>query len=130
MSCRIDTPKDFIEANLTWGRDGALPDFKTYFDESVSSIATNNAFLFIFFLIPINTLNLEFTGHFLAYLQDLWASQIKSRFSFETGYKDRHEKILKGNYAIIGKTVDGAYFPEKNVNSSYLKVLKIFNAFV
>ena len=68
--------------------------------------------------------------HFLPHLQDPWASQIKSRFSYETGYEERHEKILKGNYAIIGKTFSGAYFPERNVSSSYLKVLKIFNIFI
>ena len=39
LVCRIDTPNDFIEANLTWGGKTNLK-FYTYFDTSVSSVIT------------------------------------------------------------------------------------------
>ena len=68
---------------------------------------------------------MNYTRHSLAHLQDPWASQIKARFSYETS----HEKILNGNYAIIGKTVHGAYFPENKVNSADIRVIKIFDVF-
>ena len=130
LCCRIDSPKDFIEANLTWGREGSTPKFQTYFDESVSITATKSAFSIRLFSNLINTFKFNLNEQSLAHLQDPWASQIKSRFSHETSYEERHKKIMKGNYAIIGKTVNGAYFPENYINSSDLKVIKIFNAFV
>ena len=33
---RIDTTEQFIKANLTWGREGPIPNFALYFDDTVS----------------------------------------------------------------------------------------------
>ena len=51
LICRIDTPKDFIEANLTWGRNGPEPMFDTYFDTTVNSMKTKilSCCYFVFF---------------------------------------------------------------------------------
>lgn len=35
---RIDTVRQFIEANLSWGRKGAIPPFDAYFDLSVGKM--------------------------------------------------------------------------------------------
>ena len=38
---------------------------------------------------------------------------------------ERHEKILKGNYAIIGTVISNVFFPVLPVSSADLKVKKI-----
>ena len=45
----------------------------------------------------------------------------------ETGDEmDRHEKVLKGNYAIIGKVIGNVFFPDDHVSSADLKVMHYF----
>ncbi|XP_034952698.1 uncharacterized protein [Chelonus insularis] len=77
---RIDTVHQFIENNLTWGREGTMPNFDDYFD-----------------------------------LKDPDAGQLPGRFELHNSSDEIHNKILEGNYAIVGTIVESIFFPENDI---------------
>ena len=58
-------------------------------------------------------------------LQDHYVKAITFQFVGETGLEsERHEKILKGNYAITGQVIGNVFFPDDTVSSVDIKVKK------
>lgn len=45
-----------------------------------------------------------------------------SRFIVEKSVKDRVQRVLQGTHAIVGRIVDGAYYPEGGTTDEALQV--------
>ena len=68
---------------------------------------------------------------FLQQLQNPYFNEIKSQSVNETGDEsERREKVLKGNYAILGTVIGNVFFPYHRVFSADLKVRKFSIWFV
>ena len=79
---------------------------------------------FLFFNAKKNSL-FAFYYKYLQQLQDPYFKKIKSQLLDKTDDElRRHNKILKGNYAIIGMVIGNVFFPERPVSSTDLKVIK------
>ena len=64
-----------------------------------------------------------FNYELLEQLQDPYYKEIMSRHVMNAGDEsERHEKILKGNYAILGTVIGNVFFPHDRVASADLKV--------
>ncbi|XP_023317155.1 glutamate receptor U1-like [Trichogramma pretiosum] len=87
---RIDTVKQFIDANLSWGRESTPPQFEEYFN-----------------------------------LEDEYAKQLPSRFVLEDSVHNRTQRLLQGNYAVIGKVIGDVYYPENFVTAVALQRLRV-----
>ncbi|XP_044001589.1 uncharacterized protein LOC122847798, partial [Aphidius gifuensis] len=87
---RIDTIQQFIDKNLTWGREAPVPNFDDYFN-----------------------------------LRDPYAGKFPDKFTIDIDEEDRHVKIKKGNYAIIGRIVQGIFFPENHIRDADLKNYRV-----
>ena len=70
----------------------------------------------------------NFTKDLVSQRQDTYVRQISSRFVRETNSEDRVKKILQGNYAIIGKMIGDVYFPEEDIGSGDLTVIKFLTS--
>ena len=108
--CRIDTIQQFIEKNLSWGREGTQPSFKEYFDLEVGC-----------FRFPVIKSQCTFTSRIFL-LQDKYARQMPSRFTLESSPEEKTQRVLQGNYAVVGKIVGNVYYPEGTLSNEALQV--------
>ena len=85
---------------------------------------TTKILLCVFFLTKHYSLFI-FYYVFLQQLQNPYGNEIISRMVTESDNEsERHEKILKGNYAILGTVAGNVFFPAQRVSSAELKVRK------
>ncbi|XP_043287961.1 uncharacterized protein [Venturia canescens] len=87
---RIDTTQQFIESNLTWGREGDLPTY-------IGSLKPQNK----------------------------WNAQLNRHFRIENNEEDRHNKILGGKYAILGRVINLIFFPESEIRDKDLEAYRV-----
>ncbi|KAH0534485.1 hypothetical protein KQX54_004415 [Cotesia glomerata] len=58
-------------------------------------------------------------------LNDKYGSQFPKKFQLEKSQEERHEKIIQGNYAIIGRMIDSIFFPENDISSDDLQNYRV-----
>ena len=52
----------------------------------------------------------------------MYAKQLPNRFVLETSVEQRTDRVMHGNYAVIGRIVGNVYYPESFVPNEALKV--------
>ncbi|KAK0169586.1 hypothetical protein PV328_011854, partial [Microctonus aethiopoides] len=56
---------------------------------------------------------------------DTYEKYLSERFKSEHSFEERHKKIVRKNYAIVGRIVESIFFPENEVSNSDLKNYRV-----